>query len=73
MNASLSTVGGAQITDGTASATTTNGDVFLWSSTEKSASSAYALEVLDGQIGGLSKTITPSGNKVYKVRAIIDF
>lgn len=73
VNASLSRVEGTQITDGTASATTANGDVFLWSSTEKSSTHAYALEVLDGQIGGLSKTITASGNKVYKVRAIIDF
>lgn len=73
VNASLSTVGGTQITDGTASATTIHGDVFLWSSTEKSSTYAYALEVLDGQIGGLSKTITASGNKVYKARAIIDF
>lgn len=73
VNASLSRVGGTQITDGTAGATTANGDVFLWSSTEMSPTHAYALEVLDGQIGGLSKTITASGNKVYKARAIIDF
>lgn len=72
VNDGLRAAGGTEITDGT-STSTVNGDVFLWSSTEKSASSAYALEVLDGQIGGLSKTITASGNKVYKARAIIDF
>ncbi len=73
VNASLNLngVGGTQITD-TALATATYGNVYLWSSTEKSASHAYALEVQDGQIGGISKSATTSG-KQFVVRAIIDF
>ncbi len=68
VNASLNRVGGSQITD-SASSTSTNGNNYLWSSTEKSASSAYALEVLDGQIGGITKSNSTSG----VVRAVIDF
>ena len=71
VNASLNRVGGTQITD-TAGTTAINGNVYLWSSTEKSASHAYALEVQDGQIGGISKSATTSG-KQFVVRAIIDF
>ena len=73
VNASLSLngVGGTQIID-TAGPTATYGNVYLWSSTEKSASHAYALEVQDGQIGGISKSATTSG-KQFVVRAIIDF
>ena len=77
VNASLSLNGvggtpiGTQITD-TAGPTATYGNVYLWSSTEKSASHAYALEVQDGQIGGISKSATTSG-KQFVVRAIIDF
>ena len=69
VNASLRIVGGTQIRDN-GGVTEANGNVLLWSSTEKSASSAYALEVRDGQIGGINKASTT--NKQY-VRAIIDF
>ena len=71
VNASLSTVGGTGITDtaGTGSAT---GNFYIWSSTEKSATSAYAMEVQDGQIGGVNKA-NPTSGKNYVVRAIIDF
>lgn len=71
VNASLSTVGGTGITDtaGTGSAT---GNFYIWSSTEKSAASAYAMEVQDGQIGGVNKA-NPTSGKNYVVRAIIDF
>ena len=71
VNASLNRVGGsqAQIIDG---ATTAIGNTYLWSSTEKSAARAYALEVQDGQIGGVDKTAPTSGRN-YIVRAVIDF
>lgn len=69
VNAGLSAAGGMQIRDN-GGVTEANGNVLLWSSTEKSASSAYALEVRDGQIGGINKASTT--NKQY-VRAIIDF
>ena len=72
VNASLGVAGGTSITD-TASETSAVGNIYIWSSTEKSASSAYALEVQDGQIGPVSKSITPTGSKQYVVRAIIDF
>ena len=72
VNASLGVVGGTSITD-TASATSVVGNIYIWSSTEKSASSAYALEVQDGQIGPVSKSVTPTGSRQYVVRAIIDF
>ena len=74
VNASLGIVGGTatSITD-TASATSVTGNIYLWSSTEMSASSAYALEVQDGQIGPVSKSVTPTGSRQFVVRAIIDF
>jgi hypothetical protein len=71
VNASLNRVGGSQITD-SAGSTATYGNNYLWSSTEKSASSAYALEVLDGQIGGIAKNDSTTG-KQFVVRAVIDF
>lgn len=71
VNVGLSRVGGTQITDN-GGVTDVNGNVFYWSSTERSASSAYVLEVRDGQIGGISKTSSTSG-KQFVVRAIIDF
>ena len=71
VNSSLSRVGGTQIID-SASGTGTYGNLYLWSSTEKSTTHAYALEILDGQIGAISKTVTTSG-KNFVVRAIIDF
>lgn len=71
VNLSLSRVGGTQIID-SASGTGTYGNLYLWSSTEKSTTHAYALEILDGQIGAISKTSTTSG-KNSEVRAIIDF
>ena len=66
VNASLNLngVGGTQITD-TAGATATYGNVYLWSSTEKSASHAYALEVQDGQIGGISKSASSQTNSLW--------
>lgn len=69
VNVGLSAAGGTQIRDN-GGVTEANGNVLLWSSTEKSATSAYALEVRDGQIGGINKASTT--NKQY-VRAIIDF
>lgn len=71
VNTSLNTVGGTQITD-TAGTGSAAGNVYLWSSTEKSAASAYALEVQDGQIGGVNKA-NPTSGKNYVVRAVIDF
>ena len=71
VNAGLNRVGGTQITDGAGSSTPT-GNTYIWSSTEKSATSAYAIEVQDGQIGGVNKT-SPTSGKTYVVRAIIDF
>jgi PKD repeat protein len=72
VNYGLSKVIGAQQITDTAGDSALYGNVFLWSSTEKSSSSAYALEVQDGQIGGLSKSVATSG-KQFIVRAIIDF
>ena len=71
VNAGLNRVGGTQITDGAGSSSAT-GNTYIWSSTEKSAASAYAMEVQDGQIGGINKT-SPTSGKNYVVRAIIDF
>jgi hypothetical protein len=71
VNAGLNRVGGTQITDGAGTSSAT-GNTYIWSSTEKSAASAYAMEVQDGQIGGVNKT-SPTSGKTYVVRAIIDF
>ena len=72
VNHGLSVVNGTQIVD-TAGATVANGNIHFWSSTEKNANRAYALEIQDGQIGSVAKDVTASGNKQYVVRAIIDF
>ena len=71
VNASLNRVGGTLITD-TAGVNAANGNVYLWSSTEKNAARAYAMEVQDGQTGSLAKNASTSG-KQFVVRAIIDF
>lgn len=71
VNASLNRVGGTLITD-TAGVNAANGNVYLWSSTEKNAARAYAMEVQDGQTGSIAKNASTSG-KQFVVRAIIDF
>ena len=72
VNASLGVVGRSPIAD-TAGSGSAVGNIYIWSSTEKNESSAYALEVQDGQIGPVSKSVTPTGSRQYVVRAIIDF
>lgn len=77
VNESLTLVGGTSIYDsivGTGVYQGSVGKLFLWSSTENRAGTgAYALEMLDGQIGSIGKQGTTVSGAKTVVRAIITF
>lgn len=70
VNLSLNRVGATPIVDNNPGPARPGGSVLLWSSTEGSNSTAYALEIADGRIEKATKTT--SSNKYY-VRAVITF
>ncbi len=70
VNASLTLVGGTRIEDLTGTYGSNNGDVYLWSSTEWSASQAMTVKIMDGMIKNVDKGT--SVNKYY-VRSVINF
>ena len=70
VNLSLNRVGATPIVDNNPGLARPGGSVLLWSSTEGSNSTAYALEIADGRIEKATKTT--SSNKYY-VRAVITF
>ncbi len=70
VNRSLNRVGATPIVDNNPGTSRPGGSVLLWSSTEGSISTAYALEIADGRIEKATKTT--SSNKYY-VRAVITF
>ena len=70
VNRSLNRVGATPIVDNNPGTSRPGGSVLLWSSTEGSSSTAYALEIADGRIEKATKTT--SSNKYY-VRAVITF
>ena len=70
VNLSLNRVGATPIVDNNPGTSRPGGSVLLWSSTEGSSSTAYALEIADGRIEKATKTTI--SNKYY-VRAVITF
>lgn len=70
VNRSLNRVGATPIVDNNPGTSRPGGSVLLWSSTEGSISTAYALEIADGRIEKATKTT--SSDKYY-VRAVITF
>ena len=75
VNASLTLVGGTRIEDlSQAYGSPNNGDIFLWSSTEWSASKAMYIKILDGMLRDFDKSpASPYNNKYCRVRSVINF